>query len=135
MDITTPFGFILFLLFVFIGFYFSIYLILEIKYFFIGFKKAGDFSGRSNRKEFWIFVIYNNLLILLFEYLYNFQDENPLVFIYLLIIILPSISLFIRRMHDIDKKGWFILIPIWNLIFATYKGTKGKNRFGNESIN
>ena len=44
--------------------------------------------------------------------------------------LVPSIAGGIRRMHDNDKSGWFILIPIYNLILAFSEGTKGPNRFG-----
>jgi hypothetical protein len=38
----------------------------------------------------------------------------------------------VRRMHDLDKSGWFILIPIYNLILMFFDGTPGPNRFGND---
>jgi hypothetical protein len=38
----------------------------------------------------------------------------------------------VRRMHDLDKSGWFILIPIYNLILTFMDGTPGPNRFGDD---
>lgn len=133
MDLYNPFNFLLFLFLLFVFFWLFVYLLINIKYFLIAFKRAGDFSGRSNRKEFWVFITYSNLISGLLDQLTSTSGDNPVIIIFLFIIVLPSISLFIRRMHDIDKRGWFILIPLWNIIFSTFKGTKGPNRFGPES--
>jgi uncharacterized membrane protein YhaH (DUF805 family) len=50
--------------------------------------------------------------------------------IYDLAILLPAIGAGIRRMHDTNHSGWWILLPIVNLIFAIIEGDKGENRFG-----
>ena len=54
--------------------------------------------------------------------------------LYSLAVLLPSISLAIRRMHDVgkSKSGWFILIPIYNLILACTEGDKGPNEYGED---
>jgi uncharacterized membrane protein YhaH (DUF805 family) len=45
-------------------------------------------------------------------------------------IIIPSIAVTVRRMHDVDKSGWFCLIPIYGLVLCCTNGTQGQNRFG-----
>jgi len=45
-------------------------------------------------------------------------------------VLVPSIAVAIRRMHDQDKSGWWILFPIVNIVFLFLEGTKGPNRFG-----
>ncbi|GHT59749.1 hypothetical protein FACS1894109_16230 [Spirochaetia bacterium] len=55
--------------------------------------------------------------------------------IYFLAFIVPSIAVFVRRIHDVDKSGWFILIPIYNLILAVAPGTNGTNRYGSDPKN
>ena len=45
---------------------------------------------------------------------------------------LPSIAVGVRRMHDVDKSGWFILIPIYNLILAVTPGVVGPNEYGHD---
>jgi uncharacterized membrane protein YhaH (DUF805 family) len=52
-----------------------------------------------------------------------------------LAIFLPSLALAIRRMHDVDKSGWYSLIPIYNLILLCTEGTTGDNRFGADPKN
>jgi len=51
---------------------------------------------------------------------------------YQLAILIPSIAVGVRRMHDVNKSGWFILIPIYNLILAVTDGTKGDNKYGHD---
>ena len=50
--------------------------------------------------------------------------------IYQLAILIPSIAVGVRRMHDVNKSGWFLLIPIYNFILAITDGTKGNNTYG-----
>ena len=66
-----------------------------------------------------------------------FPEAEQSIFgnIYFLAVLIPSIAVGIRRMHDVDKSGWFILIPIYNLILAITDGTKGANRFGPDPKN
>jgi uncharacterized membrane protein YhaH (DUF805 family) len=52
--------------------------------------------------------------------------------IYLLAIALLSIAVTVRRMHDLDKSGWYILIPIYNLILLCSKGTTRTNQFDSD---
>ena len=57
-------------------------------------------------------------------------DQSILGNIYALAVLIPSIAVGVRRMHDIDRSGWWLLLPIVNLVFAATKGTEGENRFG-----
>ena len=50
--------------------------------------------------------------------------------IYSKAVLVTSIDVVVRRMHDLDKLGWFILIPIYNLILACTPGTSGPNQYG-----
>jgi uncharacterized membrane protein YhaH (DUF805 family) len=47
-----------------------------------------------------------------------------------LAVLIPSIAVGVRRMHDVGKSGWFLLIPIYNLILALSEGEKGDNKYG-----
>ena len=88
-------------------------------------KRYADFSGRSCRQEYWMFLLFQILVIVLFGILFGVlvgfggrPEDNPL-FIPLIILfliaaaglfIIPSISLTVRRFHDQDKSGWFYLL-------------------------
>ena len=52
--------------------------------------------------------------------------------IYSLAVLIPSIAVGVRRMHDLGKSGWFLLIPIYNLILACTPGVTGDNEYGND---
>ena len=98
------------------------------------YKKFFDFSGRASKSEFWWFQLY---VIIIYGMTFVFQGDLVLVFSILVIAnIIPAYAAAVRRLHDTDKSGWFVLIsfiPIIGLfiIFLLIgDGSKGKNRFG-----
>lgn len=99
-------------------------------------KKYAVFSGRARRKEYWMFFLFNILIAValgLMEGILGItpeSDESVLVTIYQLAILIPAIAVGVRRMHDTDHSGWWLLFPIVNLVFAVREGQKGENRFG-----
>ncbi len=118
-------------------------------------KRYADFSGRSRRKEYWMFALLQLIIIfaiaIIGGILGAFSPDasggmsfgGGLMFglfgLYALAIIVPSIAVQVRRFHDQDKSGWFVLlgfIPyiggIIVLVFMCLDGTKGKNRFGDD---
>ena len=62
------------------------------------------------------------------------REGQPLILsnLYSLGVLLPSIAVGVRRMHDTGHSGWYLLIPFYNLILACMEGTKGANRFGSD---
>jgi len=104
------------------------------------FKKALNlyavFEGRSTRPEFWYFVLVSciiQIILSIFDSMFGLKytdDQGMLETIYSLAVLVPSLAVSVRRMHDINKSGWFILIPIYNIILACRAGTPGDNRFG-----
>ncbi|MEN6429681.1 MAG: DUF805 domain-containing protein [Coriobacteriales bacterium] len=99
-------------------------------------KKYATFTGRARRKEYWMFFLFNMLASYILVFvdnalgLTNSQGNGPLSGIYSLAVLLPSLAVAVRRMHDTDHSGWWILVPIVNLVFAVMDGTPGPNRFG-----
>ncbi|RRB02366.1 DUF805 domain-containing protein [Larkinella rosea] len=98
-------------------------------------KKFSDFNGRSRRSEYWYFVLVNVIVsqalnftnVLLFD---NLALIGWVVMLFNLAILVPSIAVAIRRMHDVGKSGWYALIPIYNLILACTEGVHGANEYG-----
>jgi uncharacterized membrane protein YhaH (DUF805 family) len=101
-------------------------------YFLSALKNYAVFSGRSRRSAYWYFVLFNILFAIVFAMLARFSGFALLYSAYSLAVLIPGIAVAVRRMHDVDKSGWFILIPIYNLILACTEGTQGPNRFGSD---
>jgi uncharacterized membrane protein YhaH (DUF805 family) len=110
-------------------------------------KRYTDFSGRSRRKEYWSFVlgVFIAAVVLgIVEGILGLSGMvggvyGPLTTIFLLGIIVPSIAVQVRRFHDQDKSGWFVLLALIPfigglavLVFMCLEGTKGANRFGDD---
>jgi uncharacterized membrane protein YhaH (DUF805 family) len=108
-------------------------------------RNYAKFSGRARRKEYWMFFLFNMLFLILAivaDYLLNsFPLKNyPLglnYFLYLLFVFLPSLAVSVRRLHDLNKNGLFILIgliplvgAIWLFVLSCMPGTKGPNEYG-----
>ena len=100
-----------------------------------------DFNGRARRKEFWMynlfvmigyFALYIVGIILASVSTTIGSIVLGLVGLAYLAILIPTIAVYVRRMHDVGKSGWFILIPIYNLILAITEGNKGDNQYGSD---
>lgn len=93
-------------------------------------KKFAEFSGRSRRKEYWMFFLFNIILFIISSGLDAMLGMGIFGMIVSLALLVPGLAVAIRRMHDVGKSGWFILIPIYNLILALTEGEKGPNQYG-----
>ena len=75
------------------------------------FNKYFDFDSRSSRKEFWFWQLFRILMFLSITYIESL-GLNGLLLISNFIFIIPEIAVSIRRLHDINKSGWWILLTI-----------------------
>ena len=107
-------------------------------YYLSALKKYAVFSGRASRAEYWSFYLINMFIFFILGFVEGFTgifpetNESVLAGLYQLFIIIPALAVGVRRMHDVNKSGWFLVIPIYNLILTITEGTKGDNRFGSE---
>jgi len=90
------------------------------------------FNGRASRSEYWYFTLFNVIFSIVLGFVSGLVDLSILYTIYSLAVLIPSIAVAVRRMHDVGKSGWYILIPIYNLILACTEGVKGENEYGTE---
>lgn len=99
------------------------------------FNKYFDFETRSSRKEFWYWQLFRILMFLSITYLESL-GLSGLLFISNFIFLIPEIAVSIRRLHDLNKSGWWILLTltIIGIIPLTYfyciKGDDGVNDYG-----
>jgi uncharacterized membrane protein YhaH (DUF805 family) len=98
------------------------------------------FSGRASRSEFWfwyLFVLILSIVGGILDLMLDMQVVGPIISLGLL---LPGISMNIRRLHDIDRSGWWCLIAftgigvILLLVWACMKGTAGTNAYGSDPL-
>jgi uncharacterized membrane protein YhaH (DUF805 family) len=103
------------------------------------FRKYAVFSGRASRSEYWFWRLFELLLYIGMIALDAFAfrgSMNVFLVIAVLIMLLPSLAATVRRLHDADKRGWWIFIwlvpfgPIILVVMLCLRGTEGANRFG-----
>jgi uncharacterized membrane protein YhaH (DUF805 family) len=99
-------------------------------------KNYAEFTGRASRKEYWMFALFNIIISIglgiLGGVLQNVTRTNQGILgnIYSLAVLVPSIAVAIRRMHDTGRSGWWCIVPIANLIFACESSQPGSNKYG-----
>ena len=111
------------------------------------FQNYFNFQSRSRRSEYWYFVLFVFGASIIagsvdqFVLGYAVDEIGPLSGLFGLVTIIPNLAVSVRRLHDLDRSGWFlflVLIPIIGVIVLIYwfcqPGTSGKNRFGDDPV-
>ncbi|MBR2939831.1 MAG: DUF805 domain-containing protein [Kiritimatiellae bacterium] len=101
-------------------------------------KKYAEFSGRARRQEFWMFLLFNSLAGVVLGVVDGILGTNGgLGGLYSLAVLIPFLAVSVRRLHDTDRSGWWILVNIIPLIgaiillvFLCSDSKPGENRFG-----
>jgi uncharacterized membrane protein YhaH (DUF805 family) len=115
-----------------------------VSYYLEALKKYAVFSGRARRAAFWYFVLFNIIVTIVLALIDTLLGTTTgvssfgiLSGIYGLAVLIPTLALWVRRLHDIDRTGWWVLInlipligTIVLLVFALTPGTPGSNRYG-----
>jgi uncharacterized membrane protein YhaH (DUF805 family) len=110
-------------------------------------KRYAVFSGRASRAEYWMFTLVNFMVMIGVAFieaalrdLLGLDTDSSLVFyVYVLGVLLPTLGVSVRRLHDADRSGWWMLLglgPVLGalalVVFFVMDGTPGPNRFGPE---
>jgi uncharacterized membrane protein YhaH (DUF805 family) len=107
-------------------------------------RQYATFEGRSRRKEYWFFVLFNMLAVIALAIVDDlagtFSEEAQMGLfsgLYLLAVFIPGLAVSVRRLHDIGRSGWWVLIgliPILGslvlLVLAALDSQPGGNRYG-----
>lgn len=111
-------------------------------------KNYVTFTGRASRSEFWFYFLFNVIFAIVAMILDNILGTKiqvggqslPYGYVYILYALatfVPGLAVSVRRLHDVDKSGWFyfiLLIPIiggiWLLVLFCTEGTRGENKYG-----
>lgn len=96
-----------------------------------------DFEGRVSRKAYWMFVLCYIIVAVVVGIVGGILGTEFLSGLLSLALLLPSLGMGVRRLHDINKSGWWLLISLIPLIgsivliiFAAQKGDAGENKYG-----
>jgi len=95
-------------------------------------KNYSNFKGRARRSEYWLFFFVNVVISIILGIVDGLIGIQILSGIYSLIVLVPGIAVAVRRMHDVEKAWFFILIPFYNLYLLCIEGTKGSNEYGED---
>lgn len=124
------------------------------------FRRYAEFSGRSRRREYWNFVLFNLVLsmvygavfgiVMLLLYLADMSEDGMMTICYILLVpailyelwaFIPGLAVTVRRLHDLDRSGWFLLLgliplvgPIVLIVWYCTEGTRGPNRYGPDPL-
>ncbi|MEM1325509.1 MAG: DUF805 domain-containing protein [Bacteroidota bacterium] len=108
-----------------------------INYFTKVLKNYAVFEGRARRSEYWYFYLFTTLIswgLMAVDTAMGLEDFG-ISLIWSLAVMIPFLAVAVRRMHDVGKSGWFILIPIYNFILAVTPGEEGANEYGPDPKN
>lgn len=102
-------------------------------------KNYAVFTGRSQRAEYWYFVLFNIIISIVLGIISALisDDAGILRGLYSLAVLIPGLAVSVRRLHDIGKSGWMLLIAlipligaIWLLIIMARDSDFGENKYG-----
>lgn len=104
------------------------------------FGKYATFSGRAARSEFWYWTLFSVIAQIVAAVIDGVLDLTLVEVLLSLALLLPSLAVAVRRLHDIDRTGWWVLIAFTGIgvLLLIYwdcvKGTDGPNRFGPDPL-
>lgn len=101
------------------------------KWFLMALKRYVDFNGRSRRSEYWFFYLFCVIIIVALSLISAYVPAlGILMVIFYLGMLIPLIAAGVRRIHDVGKSGWYLLIPIYSIILLFTAGVAGPNEYG-----
>jgi uncharacterized membrane protein YhaH (DUF805 family) len=100
-------------------------------------KKYAVFSGRARRKEYWMYTLFVGILYIVVAIITAVTKQPAIVAVFWLAFFLPGLAVTVRRLHDTDRSGWWVLIGlvplagfIVMLVFLCADSQPGANKFG-----
>jgi len=109
-----------------------------------GLKNYAGFGGRARRKEYWMFSLFNLIFLIVAIIIDNVLGTTIgeagfglFYFLYIIAVSIPSIAVTVRRLHDVGKSGWMLLVAlipiigaIWLFVLYVTDSNPGENQYG-----
>ena len=109
-----------------------------------GFRNYVTFAGRASRSEYWYWVLFTfivGVVTATLDYVaFPGSDYSPTNSLASLALLLPSFAVLARRLHDIDRTAWWLLLLLTGIgtillvIWACFRGTAGPNQYGSDPL-
>ena len=93
-------------------------------------KKYAVFTGRSRRKEYWFFALFYILIAIVLGIVDGVIGLGMLSPLGTLALLVLSLAVSIRRLHDTGKSGWWLLVPVVPIVFMLQDSQPGGNEYG-----
>jgi len=93
-------------------------------------KKYAIFAGRASRSEFWYFYLFYIIMYAIGAGIGIAIESQIIMYLFIAPFWLPCFAAGVRRMHDVGRSGWFILVPIYNIVLWCTQGNSGTNKYG-----
>lgn len=94
------------------------------------FKKYATFTGRASKSEYWYFYLFYIIAYVAGMILDSSAGSQVIQFLFIAPLWMPQIAVGVRRMHDVGRSGWFLLIPIYNIVLLCSASEPGTNKYG-----
>ena len=100
-------------------------------------KKYAVFSGRARRKEYWMYTLFVTIIYIVLAVIGAVAKQAWIPIVFYVAILLPSLAVLVRRLHDTGRSGWWVLfglVPLAGgitlLVFTCLDGEPGENKYG-----
>jgi uncharacterized membrane protein YhaH (DUF805 family) len=116
------------------------------KYYLAVLNKYAVFTGRANRSEYWYYTLFSIIFSIVASMIDNalnlkfgtgLTNSGVVSSLYSLALFIPGLAVSVRRLHDVEKSGWYLLLVllpiigwIWLLVLYCTEGTRGTNQYG-----
>jgi len=101
------------------------------------YKNYATFTGRARRSAYWLAFLYYavvaevlNIATMKTDPATGLPQSSPIYYLWALAHMIPVLAVGVRRLHDVGKSGWFILIPIYNIVLLATDSAAGQNAYG-----
>lgn len=95
------------------------------------FSKYATFNGRASRSEFWWWYLFTFIVGFVGSYIDGAVGASGIFYLIInLVFLLPGLAVSVRRIHDSNHNGWWVICPIYNLILMFFNSTSGVNDYG-----